>query len=80
MSKQIDLPPDDYRVRDPKSGRWFQRDDKRFLAGGLIVDLVIIGFIWWNRGEVDPNTLFWATTVAAAGAGGFFALLTKDIY
>lgn len=75
----LDLKPDDYRVKGPQ-GRWFQRDDKRFIAGWLIFDLIMLGVVWWYRDSLSADVLFWSAAFLGAMTGIAFALLTKDIY
>jgi hypothetical protein len=77
----LDLKPDDYKVRDPKSGRWFQRDSKPALIVGIAMCLLVLGIIWLRRGEItDLTALIPAVAIMGAGVGFFLARLSKNIH
>jgi hypothetical protein len=77
----IDMKPDDYRVRG-KDGRWFRRDDKRYLVVGLLMSGLILGAAYWYRNAlaVDPTVFFGLTAIGGICAGIFLGNLLKDIY
>ena len=76
----LELKPDDYKFRG-KDGRWHRRDDKRFLFGGLVACLAVLGFIFFKRNEItDSAVLFGGTAMFAAAAGIFLGNLLKDVY
>lgn len=79
----LDLGPDDYRVRDPKSGRWFQRDSKPALLGIAAMCFGLIAFIWLVRDQIsaDSNGMLIFVVMMVGGAGGAaLALAFKDVY
>ena len=78
---EIDLRPDSYKFRG-KDGRWYRRDDPRFLAGGLAVSVVVLGLIyfWRTAFASDLGVLFGLVAVFASCAGIFLGLLLKDVY
>jgi hypothetical protein len=60
---EIELKPDDYRVR-ARSGRWMNRDDWRItMPYAAIVAVGFIVFAWWHRDELSLAILFGATIV-----------------
>lgn len=75
----FDLKPDDYKVRG-KDGRWFRRDDKRYLLIGLVMCAAALIFVFWNRDGFSPSILFGVTAVFACCAGIFIGNLLKDVY
>lgn len=75
----LDLKPDDYRVRDPKNGRWFQRDSRPALIIGIVFGLAFIAFIWWRTPEPTGTTLLLVALIGVC-VGGLVGRLTKDIY
>jgi hypothetical protein len=72
----LELGPDDYRVRS-KNGRWVPRDDWRLV---LFAGIPMLGFwivwAWWNRAELDLVLIVTLVGMCSFGigcfAGGFF--------
>lgn len=77
---QIELKPHQYDRQDPKTGKMVRDYSPKFLAGMMLVALVILGYIFWHREELTSGTLFGVTAMFAFIAGGFFANLLKDRY
>jgi len=77
---QIDLGPDDYRKRDPRTGRWQIPDDPKLARNYFFVIVAVLAFIFWNRTAVSSASLFGVTALFSWGAGIMFALWLKDRY
>lgn len=76
----LDLGPNDYRKRDPRTGRWHLPDDPRLARNYLIVLLFVLAFIFWNREAITSASLFGITALFSWCAGIMFALWLKDRY
>lgn len=77
---KLDLGPNDYRVRDPKTGRWNFRDDPKLARNYLVVLLAVLVFIFFTRNEGSRESLFGVTAMFSFFAGGMFAVWLKDRY
>lgn len=68
---QIDLEPHEF---GSARSRW------NASAHGLmaLVGLAVLVFIWWNRGEVTSNTLFWVTLAFGLPTGGFLMVFLNQ--
>lgn len=75
----MSLGPDDYRFKG-NDGRWYRRDDKRFLLFGLVASVAILILIFWVRDELSSGILFGVSALFAACAGIFLGNLLKDVY
>lgn len=76
----LDLGPNDYRKRDPRTGRWHLPDDPKLARNMMFVSIGILAFILWNRDDVSTGILFGVTALFAFCAGGLFSLWLKDRY
>lgn len=76
----LDLGPNDYRKRDPRTGRWHLPDDPKLARNLFIVAIAVLGVLFWHRGEFSTFNLFGGTALFAFCAGGLFALWQKDRY
>lgn len=77
--KQIDLEPKDYKRRDP-DGVFRRRHDPKFSGVMAGVGVLMLGYLWWNAGDINPNTLFWAVCLIAVATGIMIADFTRNIY
>jgi hypothetical protein len=75
----LDIKPDQYRFRGA-DGRMHRRDDKRYLLVGLVMCLVILGYTFVVREEVEATTLFAVVLGIGVAAGIFIGNLLKDVY
>lgn len=76
----LDMKPDDYRVRG-KDGRWFRRDDKRYLIVGLVMSIGLLTWIYLNRDAIeDKGLLVLGAALFGTSAGIFIGNLLKDVY
>lgn len=76
----IDLGPDDYKIRDPKSGRWHLPDDPKLARNYLVVLIVVLTLIFVTRAEGSRESLFGVTALFSFCAGIMFALWQKNKY
>ena len=69
--KQIDLAPHEFSSK---------RSRRNANAHGLmaLAGLAVLGFVWWNRGEVTPDTLFWVTLAFGLPTGGFLMVFLNQ--
>ena len=76
----IDLGPNDYKIRDPRTGRWHVPANPK-LAGAL--GLVVVGvliFLFFRRDEMTSETMFGVVTMFAFFAGGLLGLWARKSY
>lgn len=68
---QIDLEPHEFRSR---------RSRRNANAHGILalVGLGLLTFVWWNRGELTPDTLFGVTVVFGLPTGGFLMVFLNQ--
>lgn len=78
--KNIDLGPNDYKIRDPRTGRWHFTDDRKLARNYLVVLIAVLGFIYLHRDEFGADVLFGVAVLFAFCAGGLFAIWLKDRY
>ena len=69
----IDLGPNDYRKRDPKTGKWVNPMDRKMAIAGAIGCAAILAFIYWTRDEGSRASLFGAAVLFAFAGGLLFA-------
>lgn len=78
--RQIDLGPNDYKKRDPRTGRWHIPDDPKLARNYFFVIVAVLIGIFLTRDGGSRETLFGITALFAFCAGGMFALWLKDRY
>jgi len=78
--RNLDLGPNDYRVRDPKTGRWNFRDDPKLARNYLFVLIAVLIFIFVTRNDGTRESLFGITAMFSFVAGGMFSIWLKDRY
>lgn len=76
----LNLGPNDYRKRDPRTGRWHLPDDPKLARNMLVVAIVILVFIFLHRDELSSGTAFGVTALFSSCAGIMFALWQKNRY
>lgn len=73
----LDLGPNDYRVRRARRHRWPSLDTKTRLAA-LAIAIVCLGYIFARRDELASASLFGVTALFAFGAGMVLAVMLGD--
>lgn len=76
----LDLGPNDYRIQDPKTGRWHMPDDPKLARNMLVVLIAVLAFIFVKRGELSSGALFGISALFSFCAGIMFALWQKNRY
>jgi len=76
----LDLGPNNYRKRDPRTGRWHFPDDPKLARNYLFVLIAVLIFVFITRNEGSRESLFGITAMFSFFAGGMFALWLKDRY
>lgn len=76
----LDLGPNDYKIRDPRTGRWHLPDDPKLARNYLVVLIAVLGFIYLRRDEFGSDVLFGVAVLFSFCAGGLFAIWLKDRY
>lgn len=68
---QIDLEPTEYRS---------QRSRRNANAHGLmaLVGVAILAYVWWNRGDLSTDTLYWGTVAFGLPTGGFMMVFLNQ--
>jgi hypothetical protein len=78
----LDLPPGDYRERKPKGWRWklpwSHPEDSKIPLVGLLVALGWLVFIFINRNDLTPGTLYGGVAMFGAIAGCLFAVAFRE--
>lgn len=78
--RDLDLGPNDYRKRDPRTGRWVVPDDPKLARFGFFTASAILAFIFWHRSELSAHLLFGAAAMVAFCAGIMLSIWLKDRY
>ena len=78
--KQVDIGPNDYRIRDPKTGRWHLPDDPKLARNYLFVLIAVLVFVFVTRDEGSSQGLFGVTALFSFCAGIMFAIWQKNRY
>lgn len=78
--RDIDLGPNDYKIRDPRTGRWHLPDDPKLARNMLAVTIVVLVAIYATRDAGSRESLFGITALFSFGAGIMFALWQKNRY
>lgn len=76
----LDLGPNDYRVQDPKTGRWHMPDDPKLARNMLIVLVAALAFVFVNRSAFSSGILFGVSALPSFCAGIMLALWQKNRY
>lgn len=76
----IDLGPNDYRKRNPRTGRWHLPDDPKLARNYFFVLLAVLAFVYVTRDAGSRESLFGITALFSWCAGIMFALWQKDRY
>lgn len=76
----LELGPNDYKIRDPKTGRWHFTDDRKLARNYLAVLIAVLGFIFLRRDEFGTDVLFGVAVLFAFCAGIMLAVWLKDRY
>lgn len=76
----IDLGPNDYKIRDPKTGRWHLPDDPKLARNYLVVLVGVMAFIFITRDGYGTDVLFGVSAMFAFCAGIMFAVWLKNRY
>lgn len=76
----IDLGPDKYARRDPRTGKMVREISPRRAFWFMVVAIVILGFVFWTRNDGSRESLFGITALFAAVAGVFFANWLRNTY
>lgn len=74
----LDLKPTEYRMKNPRSGRWRFRDNPRLCFAMMVVALGMLVWGFLVRDQVSAEALALWMAGSAFGAGGMFALWLKD--
>lgn len=71
MVRQIDLEPHEFRS---------QRSKRNAAIHGLLAlaGFGLLAFVWWNRGELTPDTLFSVTVAFGLPTGGFLMVFLNQ--
>ncbi|MDB5531600.1 MAG: hypothetical protein JWR51_4703 [Devosia sp.] len=76
----LDLGPDDYKIRDPRTGRWHVPANPK-LAGALGIVLIgVLIFLFIRRDEMTSETLFGVVAMFSLFAGGLLGLSARKSY
>lgn len=76
----LDLGPNDYRKRDPRTGRWHLPDDPKLARNYLFVLIGVLIFIFVTRDEGTRESLFGVTALFSWCSGIMFSSWLKDRY
>lgn len=79
--RDIDLGPDDYRKRDPRTGRWLQNVDRRLCRWGSLIGLgasIMFAVSFYLDGEVSLIPALAVGFVFGASSGGLMILSLKN--
>jgi hypothetical protein len=74
----LDLGPNDYKIRDPKSGRWRLPDDPKLARNYLVVLIAVLAFVFVYRQEMTADILFGVAAMFAFCAGIMLAVWLKN--
>jgi len=75
--RDIDLGPDDYRKRDPRTGKWLQNVDRKLCRWGSVGSAGMTAFLI-SLGSGDTIIGFIAVAIMAFVTGGLFTLSLKN--
>ena len=77
---EIDLGSHQYSWRDKRTGKMVRDLSPRFSRNWMIVSLFLMGYVFWNRGQVSPDLLFGAAAFTGLLVGIFAANWLRNIY
>lgn len=80
MPDDIDLKTHEYTRKDPRTGKMVRDFSPKYMRNMTILALLMLGFIWWHRKEVDVDTLYGITAFVAFCGGVMAANWLKNIY
>jgi hypothetical protein len=67
----LDLKPEEFGERDPKTGRRKIKDDPRMHWVGLAMGLAWLAFVYFNLSAISPGNVFWGAVIGAITTGLF---------
>ena len=77
---QIDLEPNEYSRQDHRTGKMVRDYSPKFMRNMTVVAIVLLGYAFWHRHEVDVDDLFAFTAMMAFFGGITAANWLKNIY
>lgn len=77
--KHLDLGPNNYRKRNPRTGKWRIGEDPKLARNMMFLAIGILIWIFVIRDTLTSGTLFGGAAMFAFGAGIMLAIWLKDV-
>lgn len=76
----LDLGPNDYKLRDPKTGRWQSPANPKLVAVYFVILVAGLVFVFVTRNEGTRESLFGITALLSIFAGLALGLSIRKTY